>query len=99
MKKLFSNLSPEETNIKFQNNLQENGQLNMLNFLYYYNGAGVAIGDINNDSLPDIYFCANKKGGNKLYINKGNLKFEDITENCRSKRHFRLVYRSYHGRY
>ena len=49
-------------------------------YLYYYNGGGVSIGDINNDGLPDVYFTANNKGGNKLYLNKGNFVFEDITD-------------------
>ena len=48
--------------------------LNILYYLYYYNGAGVATGDINNDGLPDIYFAANSKGNNKLYLNKGNFR-------------------------
>ena len=60
--------------------LEKKKLLNILYYLYYYNGGGVAIGDINNDGLPDIYFTANSKGHNKLYLNKGNFEFEDITE-------------------
>ena len=77
---LFSSLSSSKTNIDFENNLQDRSGVGILNYIYYYNGGGVAIGDINNDGLPDIYFTANSKGNNKLYLNKGNFKFEDITE-------------------
>ena len=77
---LFTRLSSSATQINFQNNLPEREGLNILYYLYYYSGGGVAIGDINNDGLPDIYFTANSKGNNKLYLNKGNFKFEDITE-------------------
>ncbi len=52
----------------------------ILYYIYFYNGAGVATGDINNDGLPDIYFTANSKGTNKLYINRGGFQFEDITD-------------------
>ena len=77
---LFTSLSPSETNVNFSNNLIKKNGFNILYYLYFYNGGGVAIGDINNDGLPDIYFTSNTKGGNKLYLNKGNFKFEDITE-------------------
>lgn len=77
---LFESLPSSQTNVKFANNLGKKKLLNILYYLYYYNGAGVATGDINNDGLPDIYFAANSKGGNKLYLNKGNFQFEDITE-------------------
>ncbi|MFC4231953.1 VCBS repeat-containing protein [Parasediminibacterium paludis] len=77
---LFTVLSPSSTNIHFENTLKDQKAFGILYYLYYYNGGGVAIGDINNDGLPDIYFTANTKGGNKLYLNKGNFQFEDITE-------------------
>jgi hypothetical protein len=76
---LFSVLPPSETNIYFENKLENKHLFNILYYLYYYNGGGVAIGDVNNDGLPDIYFTSNSKGNNKLYLNKGNFKFEDIT--------------------
>src|SRR5690349_11466025 len=77
---LFTSLSSSKTNITFANNLETQKAFGILYYLYYYNGGGVAIGDINNDGLPDIYFTANSKGHNKLYLNKGNYQFEDITE-------------------
>ena len=76
---LFSLLSPERTNVDFINQLTETEQFNMIQYLYFNNGGGVAAGDINNDGLPDLYFTSNQNP-NKLYLNKGNLKFEDITE-------------------
>lgn len=78
--KLFTNISPSQTNIHFTNTLEKKKAFGILYYLYYYNGGGVATGDINNDGLPDIYFTANSKGNNKLYLNKGNFVFEDITE-------------------
>src|SRR6201985_2691180 len=77
---VFQLLDSTQTNIHFQNTVNDNDLPGILYYLYYYNGGGVAIGDINNDGLPDIYFTANHKGGNKLYLNKGNFKFEDITD-------------------
>jgi hypothetical protein len=76
---LFSLLSPARTNVDFNNQLTETEQFNMIQYLYFNNGAGVAAGDINNDGLTDLYFTSNQKT-NKLYLNKGDLRFEDITE-------------------
>jgi hypothetical protein len=76
---LFELLSPSTTGVTFANNLPEKPDFNILNFLYYYNGGGVAVGDVNGDGLPDLYFSSNL-GPNRLYINKGNYKFEDVTD-------------------
>lgn len=75
---LFVEMNTKQTNIDFRNDLSENPEFNVFNYRNYYNGGGVAIGDINNDGLADIYFTSNL-GENKLYLNKGNWKFEDIT--------------------
>jgi hypothetical protein len=76
---LFSLLSPAITNVNFINRLTETEQFNIIQYLYFNNGAGIAAGDINNDGLVDLYFTSNQNP-NKLYLNKGNLKFEDITD-------------------
>ena len=68
----------DASNINFTNKLTESKNFNVFNYRNFYNGGGVAIGDLNNDGLPDIFFTANQ-GPNKLYLNKGNLKFEDIS--------------------
>jgi hypothetical protein len=77
---LFEQLPSAQTNIHFVNRINDNERPGILDYLYYYNGGGVAVGDINNDGLPDLFFTSNQKGGNKLYLNKGNFKFEDITQ-------------------
>ena len=76
---LFTELSSKETGIEFLNQLQHTEEFNAYTYRNFYNGAGVGVGDINNDGLPDIYFCGNQ-ADNKLYLNKGNFQFEDITE-------------------
>jgi len=77
--KVLRSLPASSTHVDFVNSLPDRPGLGILSYIYYYNGAGVAIGDINNDGLPDLYFAANGKGRNRLYINKGNFLFEDVT--------------------
>ena len=79
--KLFYRFSPNESSIYFKNQLVENEKFNLIEYLYFYNGGGVATGDINNDGLLDVYFVSNQ-GENKLYLNKGNFKFEDISKSA-----------------
>ena len=76
---IFQLLPSSQTNVHFVNQINDNDKPGIIDYLYFYNGGGVSIGDINNDGLPDIFFTSNKKGQNKLYLNKGNYKFEDIT--------------------
>lgn len=76
---VFKKRMSDETGIHFSNNLTESEDLNILDYLYFYNGGGVAIGDINNDGLPDIFLSANQTD-NQLYLNKGNMTFENISE-------------------
>jgi hypothetical protein len=76
---LFEQISSEVSGIQFSNTLQHTERLNAYTYRNFYNGAGVAVGDINNDGLPDIYIAGNQVS-NKLYLNKGNFTFEDITE-------------------
>ena len=76
---LFTLRSPDVTGVHFSNQLYETTDLNIITYEYMYNGAGVAVGDINGDGLPDIYFSGNMVPG-KLYLNKGDFVFEDITD-------------------
>ena len=76
---IFSALNSAATGIDFTNQLSPTLELNILEYLYYYNGGGVAVGDLNNDGLEDVYLTANQSV-DKLFLNKGDLKFENITE-------------------
>src|SRR5687767_7111552 len=78
---LFELLPPATTGVTFRNDLPEKAEFNLLNYLYYYNGGGVAAGDIDGDGLPDLYFTSNL-GPDRLYLNRGDYRFEDITESA-----------------
>jgi hypothetical protein len=75
---LFEKLPASKTHIDFTNQIKETPEFNILDYLYFYNGGGVASGDINNDGLVDLFFTSNQ-GKNKLYLNKGTMEFEDIS--------------------
>jgi hypothetical protein len=77
----FSLLEAKSTGIDFNNKVEDREDFNILSYRNYYNGGGVAIGDINNDGLNDVYFTANMSE-NKLYLNKGNFKFDNITKSA-----------------
>ena len=76
---LFTRLSASETGIAFRNGIIERDGFNVLEYEYFYNGGGVAAGDVNGDGLPDLYFSANMEQ-DRLYLNRGGLVFEDVTE-------------------
>src|ERR1700753_3416028 len=76
---LFQQVASEKTGIHFSNNIVENDSINPLDMTTIYNGGGVGIGDFNNDGLQDIYFTGNLVSNN-LYLNKGDFKFDDITD-------------------
>ncbi|MEM6348528.1 MAG: VCBS repeat-containing protein, partial [Bacteroidota bacterium] len=75
---LFETLTVSESGINFLNHIEETDQTNFFTYEYLYNGGGVAVGDVNGDGLPDLYFTGNMVV-NRLYLNRGNLKFEDVT--------------------
>ena len=79
---LFSKLDSKTTGIDFVNKLEFDAKFNIYTYRNFYNGGGVALGDINNDGLIDVYFSANQKA-NKLYLNKGDFRFEDITDQAK----------------
>lgn len=78
-KTLFQLLSAEQSGVRFENKLNESESQNILAYEYFYNGGGVAAADFNNDGLTDLYFTGNQVN-NKLYLNRGQLSFEDITQ-------------------
>ena len=78
---LFTLLSPRHTGVSFANAITTDDSVNVQNDVYVYNGAGVAVGDIDNDGLPDLFFSGNMVSS-RLYLNKGNMTFEDITESA-----------------
>jgi len=82
---LFQQISSSHTGIHFNNMIVENDSVNQLDIENVYNGGGVGIGDFNNDGLPDIFFTGNIVSC-KLYLNKGNFKFQDITEEAKVPR-------------
>ncbi|MGD8426626.1 MAG: VCBS repeat-containing protein, partial [Balneolaceae bacterium] len=77
--KLFTKIPANETGVNFSNDLQFEQDFNIYRYRNFYNGGGVAIGDVNNDGLVDLFFTANMKK-NRLYLNRGNFKFVDVTE-------------------
>lgn len=81
----FELLLPENTGIDFNNTIQESATKNHLYYSQIYNGAGIAIGDINNDGLDDIFFCGNQVA-DRLYLNKGDFQFQNITKSSKVAR-------------
>src|SRR5687767_11800614 len=76
---LFTLLSPRQTGVSFANTIITDDSVNVQSNVYIYNGAGVAVGDIDNDGLPDLFFSGNMVSS-RLYLNKGNMRFEDVTK-------------------
>ena len=76
---LFEQISPKDSGVEFVNKVENTEDFNIFSYRNFYNGGGAAIGDVNNDGLSDIYLTSNM-GENKLFLNKGNFRFEDITQ-------------------
>ena len=77
----LESLGSELTGINFNNKLESKPDLNIIEYLYYYNGGGVGILDVNNDGLDDIFFSGNEVG-DELYLNEGDMKFKNITQSA-----------------
>ncbi|MGB5317379.1 MAG: VCBS repeat-containing protein, partial [Robiginitalea sp.] len=76
---LFTLMPPDSTGVDFVNTVENQKNFNIFKYRNFYNGGGVAIGDINDDGLPDLFLTGNMVP-NRLYLNKGNFEFEDISE-------------------
>ena len=83
-KTLFTKVTSKSSGITFSNNTKQTNDLNFMNYMYVYTGAGLATGDINNDGLEDVYFVSNS-GPNKLYLNQGGFTFKDITTSSKTE--------------
>ena len=79
--KQFILLTSAQTNIDFENHVTSTRDFNIINYMYFYDGGGVAAGDLNNNGLPDLFFVGNEEP-NKLYLNRGDFQFEDVTESA-----------------
>jgi len=79
---MFETLDSKTTGIDFTNKLTPTPQFNMFKYMYFYNGAGVGVGDYNNDGMIDVFFSSNQ-GDNKIYLNEGGMKFKDVTKEAR----------------
>ena len=82
--KMFTLLPADYTRLEFENNLVDETKFNVFKYRNYYNGGGVAIGDVNNDGLPDVYLTSNQQS-NKLFINEGNFQFKNVTKQAQVK--------------
>src|SRR6187455_3530455 len=79
---VFEVLDSKTTGVDFANKLTPTPEFNMFKYMYFYNGAGVGVGDFNNDGLSDIFFSSNQ-GENKIYLNEGGMKFKDVTKEAK----------------
>ncbi|MEX0275537.1 MAG: FG-GAP repeat domain-containing protein, partial [Flavobacteriaceae bacterium] len=76
---LFELLPPKETGIHFKNTIKDTPEANILIYANFYGGAGVGVGDFNNDGRPDLYFAGNMEE-DRLYLNQGDFRFKDVSE-------------------